>query len=172
MTMRVFGAALLLLGMIGISPLAAAPAGGVSTAFRVTGEVTDRTSFDLQKLEELPVANQNVTYFAAGSVVTQSFTGALLWDLLQSVGIIVDPNIKNDILRKIVIVTGSDGYQSVFGAGEIDPTFGGTQIMVAYAADGQLLGQAGFARIVAPGDKAGGRFVSNIVKIEVRDAGK
>jgi Oxidoreductase molybdopterin binding domain len=119
-----------------------------------------------------PVTNENVTYFAAGAVVTQSFTGTLLWDLLQSVGIVVDPKIKNDILRKVVIVKGSDGYQSVFGAGEIAPTFGGAQIMVAYAADGQALGKDGFARIVAPGDKAGGRFVSNIVKIEVQDAGK
>jgi hypothetical protein len=29
---------------------------------------------------------------------------------------------------------------------------------------------SGFARIVVPGDKAGGRFVSNIANIEVRDA--
>jgi hypothetical protein len=35
---------------------------------------------------------------------------------------------------------------------------------------GQSLGQDGFARIVAPGDKAGGRFVSNIVSIDVEDA--
>jgi hypothetical protein len=41
--------------------------------------------------------------------------------------------------------------------------------MVAYATGGQSLGSAGFARIVAPGDKAGGRFVSNIASIEVRD---
>jgi len=172
MTMRVFDVALLLLGIISVSPLAAAPPGGVSTVFHVTGEVTDRASFDLQKLEQLPPTNENVTYFAAGTVVTQSFTGALLWDLLQSVGIIVNPNVKNDILRKIVIVTGSDGYQSVFGAGEIDPTFGGAQIIVAYAVDGQPLGQEGFARIVAPGDKAGGRFVSNIVKLDLRHAEK
>ena len=46
MTMRVFGVALLLLGIISVSPLAAAPAGGVSTVFHVTGEVTDRASFD------------------------------------------------------------------------------------------------------------------------------
>jgi hypothetical protein len=42
--------------------------------------------------------------------------------------------------------------------------------MVAYAAGGQPLGQDGFARIVAPGDKAGGRFVSNVVNIDVEDA--
>jgi hypothetical protein len=172
MTTRIFRPALVLLGVIFAAPLAAAQSGGPSSAFRLTGEVMKQTSFDLEALETLPVTNQNVTYFAAGAVLTQSFTGALLWDLLQSVGIVVDPNIKNDILRKSVIVTGSDGYKSVFGVGEIAPNFGGVQIIVAYAADGQLLGQDGFARIVAPGDKAGGRFVSNIVKIEVRDADK
>jgi hypothetical protein len=41
--------------------------------------------------------------------------------------------------------------------------------MVAYAIGGQSLGDDGFARIVVPGDKEGGRFVSNIATIEVRD---
>jgi hypothetical protein len=40
--------------------------------------------------------------------------------------------------------------------------------MIAYAQDGQPLGQDGFAKIIAPGDKMGGRFVSNIAKIEIR----
>jgi hypothetical protein len=57
----------------------------------------------------------------------------------------------------------------LFGAGEIDPSFGGSQIMVAYATRGASLGTAGFARIVVPGDKQGGQFVSNIVEIEVKD---
>ncbi len=73
---------------------------------------------------------------------------------------------------KIAIVTGSDGYKTVFGAGELEPGFGGDQVMVAYKANGQLLGADGFARIVASGDKKGGRFVSNVVKIEVRSVEK
>jgi Oxidoreductase molybdopterin binding domain len=172
MIVRVLFAALLLAGG-GSSPLSAACPGGPSTSFTVTGEVAKPTVFDLSNLEQLPAAQTNVTYFAAGSVVTQSFTGALLWDLLNNppVGsIVVAPTVKNDILHKIVIVTGSDCYQSVFGAGEFDPFFGGSQIMVAYAVGGQSLGQDGFARIVVPGDKAGGRFVSNIVNIDVEDA--
>lgn len=56
--------------------------------------------------------------------------------------------------------------------GEINAFFGGSQIMVAYATGGKPLGKDGFACIVAWGDKAGGRFVSNIVTIEVGDAGK
>jgi hypothetical protein len=173
MTLRVLLAALLLTGAAGISTDAACP-GGLSSSLSVTGEVTKPTVFSLEKLRRLPAAQENVTYFAAGSVVSEAFTGALLWDLLNKPpvgGIVTEPGVKNDILDKIVIVTGSDCYQSVFDAGEVDPSFGGDQIMVAYATGGQSLGQNGFARIVAPGDKAGGRFVSNIVSIDVEDAG-
>jgi len=171
MMMRTISAALLLIS-VGNSPLQAACPGGVSNFFTVSGEVTNRAVFDLNKLESFPPAQQNITYFAAGQVVTESFTGVLLWDLLSKSpvnGIVTNANVKNDILHKVIIVTGTDCYQSVFGAGEIDPFFGGSQIMVAYETGGQSLGNNGFARIVVPGDKAGGRFVSNIAKIEVRD---
>jgi hypothetical protein len=164
----------LLIGIVsGTFPLQAACPGGVSTSFTVSGDVTNRATFNLDKLQRFPPAQANVTYFAAGSVVTEAFTGVLLWDLLNNSpvnGIVTNPNVKNDILHKVVIVTGTDCYQSVFGAGEFDPFFGGSQIMVAYATGEQSPGNAGFARIVVPGDKAGGRFVSNIANIEVRDA--
>jgi DMSO/TMAO reductase YedYZ molybdopterin-dependent catalytic subunit len=167
--LRIFGAALLLYSMMSLSPIAEAQTATVPTSFRVGGQVASPSTFDLAKLKKLPTTSQNVTYFAGGSVTSHEFTGALLWDLLQSVGIKLDQSIKNDILHKVVVVTGSDGYETVFGAGEIDPGFGGEQIAIAYAEDGQSLGQDGFAKIIAPGDKMGGRFVSNIVKIEVRD---
>jgi hypothetical protein len=172
MTPRALFATLLLIGF-GSNPLQAACPGGVSTSFTVSGDVTNRAVFNLSSLQQFAPAQANVTYFAAGSVVTESFTGLLLWDLLNNPpvgGIVTNPNIKNDILHKVVVVTGTDCYQSVFGAGEFDPSFGGSQIMVAYATGGQSLGADGFARIVVPGDKQGGRFVSNIAKIEVRDA--
>jgi hypothetical protein len=166
--------AAVILTAVAASPLQAACPGGVSTAFTVSGAVAERAAFDLRRLERrFSPAQENVTYFAGSSVVTESFTGVLLWDLLNNPpvgGIVTNPSIKNDILHKVVIVTGTDCYQSVFGAGEIDPSFGASQIMVAYATGGQSLGTQGFARIVVPGDKAGGRFVSNIARIEVRDA--
>jgi hypothetical protein len=172
MITRILSGVLVLIG-IASSPLQAACPGGVSTSFTVTGEVTNRAAFDLKALQQFAPAQANVTYFAAGSVVTESFTGALLWDLLNNSpvnGMVTNPNIKNDILHKVVIVTGTDCYQSVFGAGEFDPSFGDSQIMVAYFTGGQSLGADGFARIVVPGDKEGGRFVSNIANIEVRDS--
>jgi hypothetical protein len=164
MKMRGLIAALvLLLGLAGLPAHAQSP----TRSFLVTGQVQMPQWVDVAALRHLPRVNQNVTYFAAGVVENETFTGALLWDLLQSVGIITNPAVKNDILHKTITVTGTDGYVAVFTAGEIDPGFGGNQILVAYLVNGQPLGAEGPAQIVAPGDKAGGRFVHNIATIIV-----
>ena len=171
MACRALFATLLLLGLVN-SPVRAACPGGTSRLFTVAGQVTKSAVFNLNRLQQFAPAQQNITYFAMGSVVSETFTGVLLWDLLNNPpvsGIVTNPNVKNDILHKVVVVTGTDCYQSVFGAGEFNPSFGGSQIMVAYATGGKSLGDDGFARIAVPGDKAGGRFVSNIAKIVVRD---
>jgi hypothetical protein len=166
--------ALLLIG-IGLPARAACP-GGVSTAIAVGGEVAKPTVFTKKDLEKLfAPAQENVTFFGMSGVTTNAYTGALLWDVLDQPpvgGIVVNPAVKNDILRKIIVVTGTDCYESAFGAGEVDPFFGDVQIMLAYAANGKSLGSEGFAQLVAPGDKAGGRFVYNIDAITVKDADK
>ena len=111
MKTRFFAAALLFLAAVSFSPIAEAQTAPIPSTFRVLGQVAKPTTFDLTALKKLPVTSENVTYFAAGLVQSHNFTGALLWDLLQSVGgIIVDPKVKNDILRSAVIITGSDGY--------------------------------------------------------------
>jgi len=170
MKMRSLIATLLLIGLTGVSARAQTSCSPPAPPFfSVKGEVRTPKWVDVPALQQLPHVNQDVTFFAAGQVENETFTGALLWDLLQSVGIITDPTIKNDILRKTIVVTGTDGYVAVFTAGEIDPGFGGNQILVAYAVNGQALGCGGPAQIVAPGDKAGGRFVHNIATIVVKD---
>jgi DMSO/TMAO reductase YedYZ molybdopterin-dependent catalytic subunit len=173
MKLRNLLAALLLLGAVinSAHALAGSPIDVSGPAFVVTGQVQTPKKIYWHDLKKLPVTQENITYFAGGSVTTQSFTGVLLWDLLQSVGIVTNPNIKNDILRKTIVVTGSDGYETVFTAGEISPNFGGNQIMIAYLVNDQPLGAQGPTRIAAPSDKQGGRFVSNIVKIEVKNGG-
>ena len=45
--------------------------------------------------------------------------------------------------------------------GEIDPGVENKQVLMAYAENGQPLGDSGFARLVVPGDTHGGRYVSN-----------
>jgi hypothetical protein len=60
MKIRIFGAALLLFAMIGVSTLA--EAAGPTLYFQVTGNVQNPTSFDIRKLQALPPVDQNVTY--------------------------------------------------------------------------------------------------------------
>lgn len=154
-------------------PTVAGTGGGVSNSFVVQGAVNSPLTFDLAGLEALTHYTETVTYLAGGTSVTDTYTGALLWDVLGQAGIVTDPSIKNDILRLGVVATGSDGYSVDFAAGELSPSFGNEPILVAYSdTNGQLAGGGsnGFARLVVSGDVAGGRYVSNLTSLDVFDA--
>ena len=144
--------------------------GGRTSSFDVRGHVSNPQTDNLQSLQSLTAYTTTATYTAGSTPVTDTYTGALLWDVLRQSDIITDPIVKNDILRDYVVATGSDGYQVVFSLGELSPTFGNEGILVAYSdTDGQLgpSGSSGFARLVVPGDIAGGRYVSNLASLTV-----
>jgi hypothetical protein len=143
--------------------------GGVSTRLTVSG-VKDPGIYTLSTLQALPAVQVTATYLAGGSPVTDTYTGVSLWTLLNDAGLITDPTIKNDVLRQYVEAIGSDGYAAIFSLGEIDPAFGDQEDLVAYSDTGGQLGPGGldgFARMVVPGDSAGGRYVSNLVALQV-----
>lgn len=147
--------------------------GGPSSSFKLSGLVQRPTTYDAASLAALPFMTEAVTYTSAGQSVSASFTGVSLWDLLETAGLVTDPAIKNDELRQYVLATGSDGYEATFSLGELDPRFGGSDAMpdlVAFAENGGGLGADGFARLVVPGDVAGGRYVSNLVSLQILDA--
>ena len=154
---------------VGQAPVPAEGPGGVSSEFTLSGVQTPGI-YTLSSLEALPAVQLTATYKAGGNPVTDSYTGVSLWTLLNDAGLITDPNIKNDVLRQYVEAIGSDGYAAIFSLGEIDPMFGGQQDLVAYSDTlGQLGpdGEDGFARMVVPGDTAGGRYISNLVALKV-----
>lgn len=147
--------------------------GGVSTSFDIIGAVLKPQSFNRQSLQAMKPSTTAWDYFGGGSSARPSeFTGILLWDLLNDVGVEVNPAVKNDLDRKYIVVTGTDCYQAVFAMGELDPAIAGTdQVTIAYAqkvsGHETSLGANGFARIIVPGDKKGARRVSNIAHIQV-----
>jgi DMSO/TMAO reductase YedYZ molybdopterin-dependent catalytic subunit len=151
----------------------AAQAAGPSTQFQVTGAVNTPATYDYAALAAKPPITQTVT-FTSGSPETHVYTGASLWGIVNGAGVEVS-GAKNDILTKYVLATGSDGYQTVFSLGELDPAFGNRPDLVAYAetlnnVSAPLTGN-GFARVTAPGDVKGGRYVSNLVDLDVRASG-
>ena len=152
---------------------ATAIAGPVSSQFVLDGAVVTPGTYDLATLSALPPTTQTVTYTAAGTPVTDTYTGTNLWTLINSAGGFTPSPAKNSTLRNYVVAVGSDGYQAVFAGGEINPKFGNRPYMAAYSDTGGQLGPGGaqgFARMVVPGDVAGGRYVSNLVDLHAGTA--
>jgi len=134
----------------------------------IAGQVIDPGFYILPTTT--PVSTESVTYTAARVPVSDTYTGTTLWNLIADAGGVTTTTAKNDILSKYVVATGSDGYQAVFSLGEIDPMFGNQPVLIAYAdTAGQLgpTGSDGLARVVVPGDIAGGRYVSDLVSLKV-----
>jgi hypothetical protein len=138
------------------------------------GAVADPTIVTPATLSALNQSTtETATYLAGSSPTTDTYTGVSLWTLIQDAGLLTDPSIKNDLLRFAVVATGTDGYRAIVSLGEIAPMFGNQPDLVAYADTGGQLGPGGSdgaLRLVLPGDQAGGRYVSNLVSLQVIDA--
>ena len=164
----------LLVGMASISILLALYGCGgsdnpsPSTQFSLSGQVNRSSTFTRSDLQTFPPTTQSQ------GPVPGAFTGVSLWTLLTDAngggGIITNPQVQNDSLRKYIVATGSDGYKVVVVLSEIDPQFGNQPDLIAVAFNGGSLGQNGLTRLVVPGDTFGGRYVSNLVSLEVFDS--
>jgi hypothetical protein len=132
--------------------------------------VARRQKLHVDDLRSFTPHTVDVTFQAGSSTQTHHYVGALLTDVLNAAQPQFDPAIKNDFLRFWVEATGSDDYAAIVSWGEIDPNFGGRQVLLAYQEDGNDLCAAG-PRLVVPGDLRGGRYVSNIVKVKLGRAG-
>jgi hypothetical protein len=148
--------------------------GGISDQLMLSGQVADPGIVTPETLASLNRSTtETATYTSGAGQVTDTYTGVSLWTLVQDAGLLTDPSIKNDLLRFGVVATGSDGYRAFISLGEIDPAFGNQPDLVAYADTGGQLGPNGpdgALRLIVPGDHAGGRYVSNLVSLQVIDA--
>ena len=145
--------------------------GGYAPRFRLGGRVRYPKTFDLKALSQEPLTTVHDFFVAGQGTDSGTFTGVLLWDRLQEAQVITHPAQRNDLFRKVVLITGSDCYETVYTMGELAPQLGGThQVIVAFKRDDEFLRDTeGMARIINPGDKAGARRVFNIVRIRVLD---
>jgi len=142
----------------------------------VGGAVDSPASYTVAELAARPATTMAVTYASGSGEQTRTYTGANLWSLLSDSGLQTDPSRRNDLNSRYVLATGSDGYRAVFSLGELDPSLGNRESLVAYATviDGQsqpLPESDGPFRVTAPGDVKGGRYVSNLIRLDVRASG-
>ena len=137
-----------------------------SSGLVLDGKVRHPLRLSIDTLRKLPAERVEVSFQTAHGVEKATYTGALLWTLLGEAGGI-DDSAKGAELHHTINITGRDGYMVVISTGEIAPDFGGKAAMIAYERDGEELGDKGL-RVVMPGDKHGGRYVRDVVAIEVK----
>ncbi len=141
-----------------------------ASTFSVDGQVLNPltlTAADLQN--NFSSQTLDVTYLSGEDTVTTNFTGVPLYQILSAAQPNFNADVRNDRLSTFVVVSAPDGYQAVIAWGELDPEFGNQPILVAFEENGEPL-EGNIVRLVVPGDTRGGRYVSNIANISLRDA--
>ncbi len=142
-----------------------------SNGVLLRGLIEQGGTLTVAALQALPSETIQVTFLSGTNTEQHSYTGVHLYTVLNNAKLRVNNDrYKNDKLRKSIVATGSDNYEATIAWGEIDPDFGNAPILIAWAEDGKpLSGAGGPLRLVVPTDKRGGRYVSGLVTLDVRD---
>lgn len=150
----------------GMDPSASQP-----VRLELQGWVARPRTFTVQELKGLAPTTVELTGMAGhgdepaehtGAQAT--YTGELLWTLVDEAGLVDEPGPKTH-LQHTIIAHGQDGYAVALAIGEIDPKFEGKQVIIAYEQAGKEMPSL---KLVVPNDKRGGRSVKDLVSIEVR----
>jgi hypothetical protein len=122
-------------------------------------------------LEQLEVPTKLARSHGGVMRPPRSFTGPRVWDLLVAAGIIVNPDIHEHILRKVVIARSIDDYAVVIAAGELEPRFQDAHIVAGISEAGAPLGEDdGNIRLTVGPDKSIARNLKALASLEIREA--
>jgi DMSO/TMAO reductase YedYZ molybdopterin-dependent catalytic subunit len=162
----------LLAGCAGSAPwIAPAPAASAAPAastppgqVRITGAVDRPSTLSVAALAAMPSQMVAVEFGTDKGTERHTYLGAPLVGLIDGAGPALTPGTKHDELSLGVLVVGADGYRTLLSYGELSPSFGNTGVLLATSQDGKPLSRP---RLVAPHDVKGGRYVSDVVEIDV-----
>ncbi|GAP38538.1 molybdopterin-binding oxidoreductase [Piscinibacter sakaiensis] len=166
--------------------LAACGGGDEAAALTLAGSVARPASFTAAELKaRYTEVTQDVSYLAGTTPQRRTYLGVPLFDTVQDAlatdnntpGTTNTGNVGRRLVEHYVLATASDGYQVAFALGELSPSFGGApapgQPLIAYAqrVEGSVTPldtlTDGPFRITAPGDLRGGRYASNVTRLDV-----
>ena len=145
--------------------LAAAGVCAEPATLNITGDVSAPMKLAADDLAKMP--RETVT-FKEEKGGNSSYEGVPLREVLARAGAPLGKEMRGKALASYVLAKASDGYQVVFGLGEIDAALGNASVLVADKRDGKPLdGNLGPFRLVCPNDKAGARSVRMLTTLEV-----
>ncbi len=163
-------------GLVASLVVGACGGSGNDASMRVDGAVDRPANYNADQLRVVTGATQTVNFSSGAGAQTHTYTGANLWSLLGNAGLQTDASKKNDVLNRYVLATGADGYKVVFALGEISPDFGNVASLLAFAetqngSTAPIAQPDGPFRVTVPVDIKGGRYVSNLLRLDVRTSG-
>src|ERR1700722_2639071 len=112
-------------------PAASPPA---TTTLAVTGDVAMPLTLKAEDLATMPRETVSVDDQDGTKV---QYEGVPLREVLARAGAPLGKQLRGKALASYVIAKAHDGYQVVFGIGELDAAFGNAQIIVADKRDGK-----------------------------------
>lgn len=156
------------LGVVAIgAALAQAPQQQPATpaTLAVNGDVPTPLTLTAEDLAKMPRETVSVDDQDGTKV---QYEGVPLREVLKRAGAPLDKNLRGKALASYILAKARDGYEVVFGIGELDPAFANEQIIVADKREGKpLFGYQGPFRLVCPNDKAGARSVRMLETLEL-----
>ena len=142
------------------APVAFAQDTPAAANFVIEGQVAHPRTITLADLRAMP----RVTVVLVHDANKTSYTGAPLWTLISAAAPSELPGDRTHV-QHTLLARGKDGYAAAFAIGELDPFFGGKQVVVAYEGGGKPLA---LPRLIVPGEAHPARSVKDLVAIEVR----
>ncbi len=135
---------------------------------RIEGAVANPLSLSLDDLRDRYQAyTVDTTYANDARIAQASFTGARLWELLLSAGVVMNTE-QPELMR--VIARSVDGFRCVVKWHEFAPDGDNNLILVGYLQNDQpITGKHGPLRLVVPGDPQGLRYIGNLATLTVRN---
>lgn len=133
----------------------------------VHGLVARPRIFTREDLAMLPQVTRTATFVGRGAARTVTYKGPKLLDVVNAAGGVVERQ-RLDRLQTYVVARSASGYEVVFSWGEIDALFGHGQFIIAQQSDDAPAATGEEApRLVVPSDHHGGRYVGQLVELEV-----
>src|SRR5262249_62182964 len=94
--------------------------------------------------------------------------GVPLIEILKSAGAPTGEALRGPALSLYVVVGAADHYRAVFALGELDPSTGNRQAILADRKDGKPLDDKdGPLRVIVPDDKRPARWVRQVIAIDL-----
>ncbi len=163
------------LGMVGViggalvaSTAASAQSAPEHAAITVIAASGAPRAYTMADLAKLPADSARLSIHEKGPYL---WSGTSLRTLLSSAGLDLSRGLHGPALAQYVVLEAADGYRVVFAIAEIDSTFGHRPPIVVWRQDGALLTEKdGPVRLVVPDEPRGGRWIRQLIRIEVRTA--